>query len=54
LKKNPRYLQIGLGLIMGPPMDVRLMGGWGVPCSCEVKDFGFVVFHNEASVDKDF
>jgi len=27
---------------------------WGVLCSHEVKDFGFVVFHNKASIDKDF
>jgi len=46
---------MGLGLMMRPPMDVRSMEGLGgVLCSREVKDFGFVVFYNEASVDKNF
>jgi len=45
---------MGLGLMMGPPMDVRSMERLGMSCSRKVKDFGFVVFYNEANIDKDF
>jgi len=45
---------MGLGWSMGPPIDVRLMGGIrGIVGSSEVEYFRFVVFHDEACVCED-
>jgi len=45
---------MGLGEIAGPPMDDRSIGGLGVSSSCEMKEFSFAMFHNKASIEKDF
>jgi len=46
---------MGLGEMTEPPTDDRLIEGLGgVAGSCKVEKFGFAVFHDEASVNKDF
>jgi len=45
---------MGLEEMTEPPTDERLMEELGVAGSRKVEEFGFVVFHDEASVDKDF
>jgi len=46
---------MGLREMTEPPTDDRLIEGLGgVTGSCKVEEFGFAVFHDEASVDEDF